>query len=370
MSEKILNKDLSEFSDFPFISVIIPAYNEEKRIATAIEVLLRQTYPKDKMELIVVDDGSADKTCEVVSKYPAKLIRHSKNRGDSAARNTGAKNAIGEIIATTDADDKVDENWLMNISKHYGEANVGSVVGSSHIVYSDENWQQRIIAELFICMRGSDAVKSIYDAKGRVGSNKSMGSNQSFKKSVFFEIGGYDMGLTAGMEQDIIWKVEKAGYKIVFEPSSVVYITPRDNFKKYVKQVYSRAKGGVIIYFKHPTKISFRYLFNMLYFPIITVMPLLGVLFNIKLLIYFMIIILVLPIGYYFIRTLKARRYLKKTIDIPFILVIGYVSFIISSIGILRGCLDILKYKEKLMDMVEENKVVKTKIITKNMIKD
>jgi len=349
---------MSEKEEFPFISVIIPAYNEEKRISNAIEALLRQTYPKDKMELIIVDDGSTDKTCEVVSKYPVKLIRHNINRGDSASRNTGAKNALGEIIATTDADDRVDENWLINIAKHYNDGNVGFVAGSSHIEYDEKNWQQRIIAELFICMRGSDAVKSIHDAKGRVGSNKSMGSNQSFRKSVFFEIGGYDVGLSAGMEQDIVWRIEKAGYKIAFEPNAVVYITPRDNFKKYIKQVYSRGRGGVIIYFKHPLKITLRYLFNISFLPLIAVMSILGILFNIRLFMYLVMMALVLPIGYYLIRISKGRQYIKKTVDLIFILIIGYIGFIISSLGILRGCFNIPGYREKLMSMTEENKVV------------
>lgn len=342
---------MSEKEEFPFVSVIIPAYNEEKRIANAIEAVLRQTYPRERMEIIIVDDGSTDKTCEIVFRYPVKLIRHNKNRGDSASRNTGAKNAMGEIIATTDADDEVDENWLINIAKHYSETNVGSVIGSSHIVYNEENWQQRIIAELFICMRGSDAVKSIYNAKDRVGSNKSMGSNQSFRKSVFFEIGGYDMGLTAGMEQDIVWRVEIAGYKSAFERNAVVHIFPRNNFKKYIKYAYLRGKGGIIIYFKHPAKVTLRYLFNISYLPLIAIMSILGVLFNIKLFMCLLMMVLVLPMGYILIRVLKGWRYIKKTVDIIFILIIGYIGFIISSIGILRGSLSyVLSYKEKLME--------------------
>ena len=355
MAEEILNTDLTEFSEFPFISVIIPAYDEEKRIANAIEAVLEQNYPKDKMEIIVVDDCSTDKTREVVSKYPVKLIHHDKNRGDSAARNTGTKNAVGEIIATTDADDKVDKNWLINMAKHYNDANVGSVIGSSHIAFNDENWQQRIIAEFSIGVRGSDAIKSIYDAKGKVSSNTGMGSNQSFRKNVFDEIGGYDMGLTGGMDQDIVWRIEKAGYKVAFEPNSVVYIFPRDNFKKYIKQKYSRGKYNGIIYFKHPTKITFRSLFQMLYIPLMTVILILEVLFNIRLFMYLVMIVLVLPLGYYLIRMLKNWQYLKKTTDLIFILIIGYMGFIVQSIGIFMGFFDyVISYEEKLMNTTDE----------------
>lgn len=340
---------MSGNEELPFVSVIIPAYNEEKRISRAIEALLEQSYPKDKMEIIVVNDGSTDKTCDVVSQYPVKLLKHDKNRGDSAARNTGVKYAKGVIITTTDADDKVDKNWLINIAKHYEEANVGSVVGCSHITFDDKNWQHRIIRELIICVRGTDFIENIYDTKGKVSSNKSIGSNQSFKKSVFDEIGGFDMGLTAGMEQDITWRIEKAGYKVVFEPSAKVYISPRDNFKKCIKQQYSHARGGAIMYFKHPDKVTLRYLFSALYLPIIIIMLISLLLANIGLFIYLAMIVSVLPMGYYFIRTLKGRQYLKKNTDMVFILVIGYIRFVSACLGILRGCFDIPKYREKLM---------------------
>lgn len=341
---------MSEKEEFLFVSVIIPAYNEEKRISNAIDVLLRQTYPKDKMEIIVVDDCSTDKTCEIVSRYSVKLIRHHRNMGPSATRNTGAKEATGEILAFTDADDKADKSWLTNIVKHYKKRNVGCVVGSSHIIYGDRNWQQKILAELFICLRGDNVVKNIYNSKGRMGSNKSIGTNITFRRDIFKEMKGYEENLLAGEEQDIIWRVEKAGYKIAFEPNAVVYVTPKDSFKEYIKRAYLYSRSSAIVYFKHPANITFRYLIIILYLPLIIAMSLFGVLFNIGLFIYLAMMVLVLPIGYYLSRILKARRYIKKPVDVIFILIIGYIGFILASIGILRGCFDyFVSYEEKLM---------------------
>ncbi|MCK4528678.1 hypothetical protein KAW18_15015, partial [candidate division WOR-3 bacterium] len=169
-----------------------------------------------------------------------------------------------------------------------------------------------------------------------------------------------DMGLTAGMEQDIVWRIEKAGYNVMFEPTAAVYISMREDFKKYIKQAYSRQRGGMIIRFKHPDKITSHYLFSMLYLPIIIIVtPILFFLFNIKLFIYLVMIVSILPIGYYLIRMLKGRRHIKKTTDMIFILIIGYIWFVSVCLGILRGCFDILKYKEKLMSMSEENRTVR-----------
>ena len=95
----------------PTVSVIIPTYNRAHLIVRAIQSVLNQTY--QDFELIIVDDGSTDNTEEVIRKFQeqdkrVKYIRHEKNRGGSAARNTGIKNAKGEYIAFQDSDDE----WL------------------------------------------------------------------------------------------------------------------------------------------------------------------------------------------------------------------------------------------------------------------
>ncbi len=96
-------------------SVVIPLYNKEKEIKEAIESVLYQTYPAD--EIIVVDDGSTDKSAEIVEKYfenKVTLIRQ-KNQGVSAARNKGIKTAKNEFICLLDADDLWEKNFLKEI---------------------------------------------------------------------------------------------------------------------------------------------------------------------------------------------------------------------------------------------------------------
>jgi len=95
----------------PNVSVIIPTYNRAQIIGRAIESALNQTY--QNIELIIIDDGSTDNTMEVIKKYRSwdkrvKYICHEKNRGGSAARNTGIKIALGKYIAFLDSDDE----WL------------------------------------------------------------------------------------------------------------------------------------------------------------------------------------------------------------------------------------------------------------------
>ena len=95
-------------SDYPLVSVILPVYNREKYLATAIESVLQQTY--GNLELLIVDDGSRDRSPEIIKEYAAKdkrvrFVLHKENRGVSAARNTALSMARGEWIALIDSDD-------------------------------------------------------------------------------------------------------------------------------------------------------------------------------------------------------------------------------------------------------------------------
>ncbi len=93
----------------PLISVIIPVYNGEKYVKSCIETIRNQTF-KD-LEIIVVDDGSTDKSAEIASQFPVKLIRLPKNRGLSVARNTGIDNASGKYVHFMDVDDAVNSEF-------------------------------------------------------------------------------------------------------------------------------------------------------------------------------------------------------------------------------------------------------------------
>src|SRR3989338_8256130 len=101
------------------VSVVVCTYNGAKKIRACLESLLRQTYPKDKYEIIVVYDWSTDDTYDIASRYPVKVIRHEKNKGLSAARNAGLKIAQGKIYACFDDDCIAEPNWLINLIDTY-----------------------------------------------------------------------------------------------------------------------------------------------------------------------------------------------------------------------------------------------------------
>lgn len=97
----------------PLVSVIIPVYNGEQYVASCLDNMMAQTYKK--LEIIVIDDGSKDDSAKIISQYPVKLIAHEKNRGLSAARNTGIDAAKGEYIHFMDVDDAISPDYYKEL---------------------------------------------------------------------------------------------------------------------------------------------------------------------------------------------------------------------------------------------------------------
>ncbi len=110
------------------ITVIIPIYNGEKYAKTCLENMLQQSYKN--LEIIVVDDGSTDKTAEIIRDYPVKIITHEKNKGLSAARNTGMDAATGEYIHFMDVDDSVNSVFYEKMIKAISETETDIACGS------------------------------------------------------------------------------------------------------------------------------------------------------------------------------------------------------------------------------------------------
>ncbi len=132
-------------SNLPLVSVIIPVYNRERYLAEAIESVLAQTY--SEIELIVVDDGSIDRSAEVAQRYP--LIYHFQpNGGMSIARNVGVALATGKFLAFLDSDDIwVADKLAKQMAAFELDPNLEAIFGYAQNFYSpelDETWRRRI----------------------------------------------------------------------------------------------------------------------------------------------------------------------------------------------------------------------------------
>ena len=122
---------MNKLRSVPFVSIIVCTYNGAQKISKSLVSLFNQNYPKNKYEVIVVDDGSTDDTLAVVSKFPIVLVKHEKNKGLAAARNTGLKKSHGELVICFDDDCTADKHWLSELVKAYKD---NSVMGAGGLI--------------------------------------------------------------------------------------------------------------------------------------------------------------------------------------------------------------------------------------------
>lgn len=178
----------------PFISVVIPARNEEKWIAACLESVLKDNYPHK--EVIVVDDGSTDRTSEILKRFPVTVVRNEKPAGPSSARNIGVKEARGEIVVFIDAHCIVDdEQWIEKFLRFFRDPEVGAVAGYF-------KWKpSRIGASLtFKVSTQQRLIKS---------------ANAAYRKAIFEQLGGFDPSLEWAGDAALTYKMRRSGWKIV-----------------------------------------------------------------------------------------------------------------------------------------------------------
>lgn len=225
------------------VSIVIPVYNRASLIGSVIEALLDQAYRP--FEIIIVDDGSTDNTERIVSSYQVKYI-YQENRGPAAARNRGFRESGGDIIAFIDSDCIARKDWLENLIKGFDSPEVGAVAGSYDIA-NPESLLSRLIHEE-IKWRHSGFKRYI----------RAFGSyNVAIRREVFEKVGGFDetYRTASGEDNDLSYRILKAGYKIRFMPDALVAHYHTEKLFKYLKEQYRHAFWRMKLYKDHPDMI-------------------------------------------------------------------------------------------------------------------
>lgn len=227
----------------PRISVVVCSYNGAATIRDTMEGLMALDYPD--YEVIVVNDGSTDRTPAIVSEYPFQLI-NTENRGLSNARNTGLHAATGEIVAYIDDDAYPDPHWLQYLAGAYREHNFGGL-GGPNLAPADDG----PIAECVANAPGGPVHVLMSDCLAE----HIPGCNMTFRRDVLLEVGGFDpIYRAAGDDVDVCWRVLDKGYQIGFHPSAFVWHHRRNSVKAYWKQQKGYGKAEALLEQKWPEK--------------------------------------------------------------------------------------------------------------------
>ena len=283
---KNLNKEehLFKEEELPSLSIIIPAYNEERTIKKTIESALNLDYPKEKFEVIVIDDGSKDKTHEIASSIKNKHLKVYKknNEGKAKALNLGISLAKGDFIITMDADTFAEKNAAKEMIKYFKDKKVMCVTPSI-IIYKPKNLLQKLQQgeySLGIYLR------KVYHSLNSI--HVTPGAFSAYRKSFFEKHGGFigmeKNNLTEDLEMAL--RIQSLGYRIANAQKAKVYTVAPENLKELTAQ-RKRWYAGLI-----KNSINYRRLFSKKYGDLgITMLPLLwlSVFFSITLFLYFSI---------------------------------------------------------------------------------
>lgn len=202
----------------PLITVIIPVLNEEEFLEDTLKSIRAQNY-KD-YELIVVDNGSTDKSPEIASKYADKII-FEKRRGSIYAMHNGFKNAAGEIITSCDADTIYPNNWLSKMAKTFKNRKVVAVYGP--MAFRENGSFLRTLTILSYCFLNAFS--------NLAGVSLSGAANLGFRKSAYFAAGGYRLDSKIASQDFILVKRLRKIGRVKFCPTMVCYTSNR----RYVK---------------------------------------------------------------------------------------------------------------------------------------
>lgn len=231
----------------PLVSVLIPAYNEEKVIASSIRQILRSRYAN--LEVIVVDDGSVDATSAVVREHyadePRVRLITIPNGGKAHAVNTALRESHGAVVVALDADTQFEPDTIPRLVRWFADPQVGAVAGNAKVgnrINLITLWQAlEYITAQNLERRALAALGAITVVPGAVG---------AWRREALEQLGGFPAD-TLAEDQDLTIAVQKAGFKTLFDAEAIAWTEAPDTARGLARQRFRWAYGTLQCLWKH-----------------------------------------------------------------------------------------------------------------------
>ena len=246
MSKINRNKQNDEQLD---VTIIIPVYNEEKFIGTCLKSISKLNYPDSKYEVIIVNDGSTDKSSEIsevfTNKYQNMKLLTKKNGGKGSAQNLGLEHAKGKYILITDADAVVEKDWISKMVEYLDKFDM--VLGSCY-AKDPVSWLEKMQNAHYLIRFKYGGAKDI----------PTIGVNNGFRKDFVDKIGRFDETKTS-VTGDFIRRAKEKDLKIHYNPDIVVHTKCTNSFLGFLKQKLRWRESGAssILTFSYTYGLSF-----------------------------------------------------------------------------------------------------------------
>ncbi|MDP4207429.1 MAG: glycosyltransferase [Bacteroidota bacterium] len=234
--------------DFPTCTILIPAHNEDKVISHTIEAMLKLEYPKDKLKIMVINDGSKDRTKEIIESYAAEdsrvvlydVPKGQGGKGKSRALNLAVKQAKSDVIAIYDADNTPDPKALYYlVANLVSNKELGAVIGKFRTVNKDRN-----LLTKFINIETLSFQSMLQAGRWQMHNIATLpGTNFVMWRWLIDELEGWDEeALTEDSELSI--RIYELGYKIKFCPYAITYEQEPETWKVWIKQRVRWVRGN------------------------------------------------------------------------------------------------------------------------------
>lgn len=230
------------------VSIVVPCFNSEKTIEKCINALLNQNYSCD-YEIVMVDDGSSDKTSEIIKKKKKIKYLFQKNSGPAKARNNGWKHTTGDIVVFTDSDCVPENDWLLEMVKPFDKIkNIGAVGGAYNKTINNDSKLANLIGEEIMFRYRN--IGKYTDAHGSY--------CLAVKRDVLKTVNGFNESypVATAEDWDLCYKIQKAGYKLYFnQKAKTGHYHPTD-LKKYLKTQFRHGYYRIKLYKDHRDKVN------------------------------------------------------------------------------------------------------------------
>lgn len=228
------------------VSVAIPAYNAEETIGACLDALARQTYSAGPVEVIVVDDGSTDRTKEIVEEHDVRYV-HQSQSGPAVARNRGIEEAHGSILLFTDSDCIPEPNWVEEMLDPFEDPEVIAVKGAYR------SPQKSLVARF-----AQIEFEERYEMLKRASSIDMIDTySAGYRLATLRETGGFDTSYPEANNEDteLSYRLAEQGHKMVFNADAIVnHLGHPDSISKYMRLKFWRGYWRVKVYRQHPSK--------------------------------------------------------------------------------------------------------------------
>jgi GT2 family glycosyltransferase len=225
----------------PLFSIVVPTYARPKPLAACLDALARLDYPRDRFEVIVVDDGSPAPPKALVASFRDRLnvtLLTPRHAGPAAARNTGAAHARGRVLAFTDDDCMPEPDWLQRLDAAFQESPNCMIGGRTvnRLTANPYSTASQVIVDAVYAFYNQDATAPRFFAS----------NNVAMPVRIFRALGGFDetFPLAASEDRELCDRWRFRGYRMLYLPAAVVQHAHPLTLRRFCKQHFNYGRGA------------------------------------------------------------------------------------------------------------------------------